>query len=254
MDVAAEAQSPRTHLPAGFFQRPAAELNDQPAFFGNRDEAARCYQAEVGVLPAHQRLAPISRPDARSNWVASRAAFPCWKAAAKTVSQARRSEGAGVQVIGVELVAVAAVTLCLGTSRLRRLRMRCRGRRRRRGRGDADARGQVSSRPSRPKGEKASRNSFAICAGSAGAGRAAAPAPELVPPGARPQCPAAGRRDSRRHLRGQGVAGGPAEPVVDILEMVDIDQHEQQLLPHPTSMGDEIGVVALGATGDWAGP
>jgi len=52
---------PDRHLPAGLADRPHADLLDQPAFLGKRDEFCRRDLAQHRVMPARQRLDAMDR-------------------------------------------------------------------------------------------------------------------------------------------------------------------------------------------------
>ena len=67
--ISSPARTPLRHLPAGLADRPQADLLDQSALFGQRDELRRRNLAEHRVVPARQRLdamdGAVAGPDLR---------------------------------------------------------------------------------------------------------------------------------------------------------------------------------------------
>ena len=112
---------PAPDLGAGGAQHPGADRHDQAGLLGQRDELGRRHQAEVGMVPAQQRLdaehGAVGEADLGlvvDHELALLERLP------QPALQHQPLEGGRVHVVGVELVVVAALLLGAATARCRR--------------------------------------------------------------------------------------------------------------------------------------
>ena len=218
---------PLHQLAGGFGQHPAAQRHHQAGALGHVDEIRRAEQAALRVLPAHQRLgadgAAAGQLDDRLIEQPQLAAFdrlPQLRLDAQAVL--RGGAQVGIEhhhlVLAVGLGAVhrqiGGPQHLAGTAAVDRKPCH------------ADAATQVQQAAvEQERTAERFADPMAIGIGIAVAVRVGADDDELVAaeavgPGARRQR----RRQAPRHLAQQHVAGGMAERVVDLLEVVDVDR------------------------------